>query len=220
MRREGSFHRTAVPRLAAARSRSGSDTTPRCHSLPSRRFATPASRTPSADGIAFSSGSEGLILQAKLRMRCPRPQTARLALWESSAAGGERESRLPLKRGNDYLFLCLKEKGRKRSRPTFRWIVAPINCVAMTFSAPEGTVPQMAVSPTPEAKRLESVGSRTGGFDLMGAVRVRPRHANHGTQTVWVCVPRFVGISIKWMQGCADGTSPPPLGNFCPPCGR
>ena len=29
------------PCLAAARSRSGSDTTPWCHSLPSRRFATP-----------------------------------------------------------------------------------------------------------------------------------------------------------------------------------
>ena len=30
-----------TPCLAAARSRSGSDTTPWCHSLPSRRFATP-----------------------------------------------------------------------------------------------------------------------------------------------------------------------------------
>ena len=30
----------AVPRLAEARSRSGSDTPPACHSLPSRRFAT------------------------------------------------------------------------------------------------------------------------------------------------------------------------------------
>ena len=69
-----------------------------------------ASFSPSADGIAFSSGSEGLILQAKLRMRCPRPQTARLALWESSAAGGERESRLPLERGNGQLFSLPKRK--------------------------------------------------------------------------------------------------------------
>ena len=30
--------------LAAARSRSGSDMPPACHSLPSRRFATPALR--------------------------------------------------------------------------------------------------------------------------------------------------------------------------------
>ena len=74
----------------------------------------------------------------------------------------------------------------------------------------------MAALPTSEAKRLESVGSRTGGFDLMGAVRVRSRHANHGTQTVWVCVPRFVGIVIKWMQVCADGASPPPTWGFVP----
>ena len=39
------------------------------------------------------------------------------------------------KGGNDYLFLCLKEKGRKRSRPTFRWIVAPINCPATAKQA-------------------------------------------------------------------------------------
>ena len=48
----------------------------------------------------------------------------------------------------------------------------------MAFSVPEGTVPQMAVSPTPEAKRLEALGSRNGGFDLMGAVRIRLHHAN------------------------------------------
>ena len=93
-------------------------------------------------------------------------------------------------------------------RSKLRWI----------FSVPKGTVPQMAVSPTPEAKRLESLGSRNGGFDLMGAVRTHLHHANHGTQTVWVCVPRFVGSRIKWMQGCADGTLSPPLGDFCPPC--
>ena len=80
----------------------GSMVVPSAHQL---RFVFP-----SADGIAFSSGSEGLILQAKLRMRCPRPQTARLALWESSAAGGERESRLPLKRGNGQLFSLPKRK--------------------------------------------------------------------------------------------------------------
>ena len=36
----GSFHRYRGPFLAAARSRSGSDTTLWCHSRPSRRFAT------------------------------------------------------------------------------------------------------------------------------------------------------------------------------------
>ena len=55
---------------------------------------------------------------------------------------------------------------------------APINCVARIFSVPEGTLPQMAVSSTPEAKRLEAIGSRNGGFDLMGAVRVHLHHAN------------------------------------------
>ena len=86
---------------------------------------------------------------------------------------------IPLERGNDYLFLCLKEKGRKRSRQPCRLIAcAPINCVAMAFSAPIGTVPQMAVSSTPKAKRLESLGSRNSGFDLMGAVRIHLHHAN------------------------------------------
>ena len=85
---------------------------------------------------------------------------------------------IPLKRGNGYLFLYLKEKGRKRSKPTFRWIMAPINCVAMAFSVSEGTLPQMAVAPTPENKRLEAIGSRNGGFDLMGAVRICLHHAN------------------------------------------
>ena len=36
----------------------------------------------------------------------------------------------------------------------------------------------MAALPTSEAKRLEAVGSRTGGFDLMGAVLARLHHAN------------------------------------------
>ena len=139
-------------------------------------------------------------------MRCPRPQT------------GFPE--IPLKRGTINFFLCQKEKRlQKRSWQPYRLIAyAPINCPARISPAPEGTVPQMAFSPTSEAKRLESIGSRNGGFDLMGAVRVRPRHANHGTQTVWVCVPRFVGIVIKRMQRCADGTSPPPLGDLSPPC--
>ena len=76
----------------------------------------------------------------------------------------------------------------------------------------------MAALSTPKPKRLEAIGSRNGGFDLMGAVLARLRHANHGTQTVWVCVPRFVGITNKWMQRCADGTSSPPLGDLSPPC--
>ena len=42
--------------LAAARSRSGSDDHSGRHSLPSRRFATPASRIPSADGTKPLSG--------------------------------------------------------------------------------------------------------------------------------------------------------------------
>ena len=123
-------------------------------------------------------------------------------------------------------FLCQKEKRlQKRSWQPCRltaWrpsIVPPQRSkLRWNFSVPEGAVPQMAASPTPEAKRLEAVGSRTGGFDLMGAVRVHLHHANHGTQTVWVCVPRFVEIMSERMQGCADGISPPPLGDLFPPC--
>ena len=117
---------------------------------------------------------------AQTPIRSPRPQTARLALWESSAAGGERESRLPLKRGNGQLFsLPKRKKVAKKKLATLQVDrCAPINCVAMAFSVPEGTLPQMAVLPTPKAKRLESVGSRNGGFDLMGAVRIRLHHAN------------------------------------------
>ena len=120
--------------------------------------------------------------------------------------------------GTVNFFLSQKEKSlQKRSWQPCRLIAyAPINFLARFFPASKGAVPQMAVLPTPEIKRLESVGSRTDGFDLMGAVRVRLLAANHGTQTVWVCVPRFVGISIKWMQGCADGTSSPPTWGFVP----
>ena len=151
---------------------------------------TEGEKTPSAGGIS----------------RNPRPQVA--------------FPEIPLERGNDQLFsLPKRKKVAKKKLATLQVDrLAPINCVARIFSVPEGTVPQMATSPTPEIKRLEAVGSRTGGFDLMGAVLARPRHANHGTQTVWVCVPRFVGIVIARMQGCLHRTSPPPLGDLFPPC--
>ena len=127
---------------------------------------------------------------------------------------------LPLKRGNGQLFSFPKRKKLAKKKLATLQVdrLAPINCAARRFSVPKGAVPQMAALSTPEAKRLESLGSRNGGFDLMGAVRVRPRHANHGTQTVWVCVPRFVGIVIARMQGCLHRTSPPPLGDLFPPC--
>ena len=129
-------------------------------------------------------------------------------------------SEIPLKRGSDQLFsLPKRKKVAKKKLATLQVDrLAPINCPVRSFSASKGAVPQMAALSTPEAKRLESLGSRNGGFDLMGAVRVRLHHANHGTQSVWVCVPRFEGIVIKRMQRCADGTLPPPLGDFCPPC--
>jgi hypothetical protein len=39
---------------------------------------------------------------------------------------------------DDKLFLCLKEKVTKRSKPTCRWTAcAPINCVDTAFSVPE-----------------------------------------------------------------------------------
>ena len=129
-------------------------------------------------------------------------------------------SEIPLKRGSDQLFSLPKRKKLAKKKLATLQVdrLAPINCPVRSFSASKGAVPQMVASPTSEAKRLESVSSRNGGFDLMGAVLARLHHANHGTQTVWVCVPRFVGIVIKWMQRCADGTSSPPLGDFCPPC--
>ena len=129
-------------------------------------------------------------------------------------------SEIPLKRGNGQLFSLPKRKKLAKKKLATLQVdrVAPINCPVRSFSASKGAVPQMAVLPTPEFKRLESIGSRTGGFDVMGAVRVRSYHANHGTQTVWVCVPRFVGSWIKWMQRCADGALPPPLGDLFPPC--
>ena len=57
-----------------------------------------------------------------------------------------------------------------------------INCAAPSFSVPDGTVPQNSASVVRKAKRLEIVGSRTNGFDLMARVRVgatsrEPRNA-------------------------------------------
>ena len=57
-----------------------------------------------------------------------------------------------------------------------------INCVARTFTVPGIAVPQNSASVVRKAKRLEIVGSRTNGFDLMARVRVgatsrEPRNA-------------------------------------------
>ena len=50
-------HNVAL-RLAAARSRSGSDTPPACHSLPSRRFATSQREADKAVALATHGGRE------------------------------------------------------------------------------------------------------------------------------------------------------------------
>ena len=160
---------------------------------------------------------------AQTSIYSPRPQTEGLHLTREVARrsrDGGRENPSQTGRGNGQLFSLPKRKKLAKKKLATLQVdrLAPINCLARISTVPEGTVPQMAALSTPEFKRLEAVGSRTGGFDLMGAVLARPHHANHGTQTVWVCVPRFVGISIKWMQGCLHRTSPPPLGDLSPPC--
>ena len=43
-------------------------------------------------------------------------------------------------------------------------------------------MPQNSASATRRAKRLEIVGSRTGGSNLMARVRVRAHHANHAEE--------------------------------------
>ena len=95
-------------------------------------------------------------------------------------------------------FLYLKEKRlQKRSKPACRWIARAINFVAPSFSFPEIAVPQNSASATRRAKRLEIVGSRTGGFNLMARVRVQAHHANHTANTLAV---RFVGSTCVWEQ--------------------
>ncbi|MBP3333052.1 MAG: hypothetical protein J6M35_03295, partial [Clostridia bacterium] len=68
-----------VPRLASARSRSGSDTTPWCHSLPSRRFAT--SRRKAFVRRASADSEFGLLpdrARTATRYACPGRKR-----WES-----------------------------------------------------------------------------------------------------------------------------------------
>ena len=63
----------AVPRLASARSRSGSDTTPWCHSLPSRRFAN--SRRKAFVRSSSADSGFGLLPDGawtSTRYACPR----------------------------------------------------------------------------------------------------------------------------------------------------
>ena len=72
----------AVPRLASARSRSGSDTTPWCHSLPSRRFAT--SRRKALARRFSADGGFGLLpdgAKTATRYTCPRRKRRDFYLW-------------------------------------------------------------------------------------------------------------------------------------------
>ena len=82
-----------------------------------------------------------------------------------------------------HFFLYLKEKRlQKRSKPACRWIARAINFVAPSFSFPGIAVPQNSASVARKAKRLEIVGSRTGGSNLMARVRDRPHRANHAEE--------------------------------------
>ena len=80
-------------------------------------------------------------------------------------------------------FLCLKEKLQKKQTSLGGLSACrTINCVAKTFTVPGIAVPQNSASVVRKAKRLEIVGSRTNGFDLMARVRVgatsrEPRNA-------------------------------------------
>ena len=85
-------------------------------------------------------------------------------------------------------FLCLKEKLQKKQtslgglsacRPSI--VSQQRSELRWSFSASESTVPQNSTSATLKAKRLGIVGSRIGGFDLMGGCVWEPHHANHGT---------------------------------------
>ena len=89
----------------------------------------------------------------------------------------------PLFKGNGQTFLCLKEKLQKKQTSLGGLSACrTINCVAKTFTVPGIAVPQNSASVVRKAKRLEIVGSRTNGFDLMARVRVgatsrEPRNA-------------------------------------------
>ena len=151
---------------------------------------------PSADGIAFSSGRRCHEVTDEVSPSADgeKPPSGReVPRYEAVGARRAYQTRNtfrlrtnkgfpenPLEREAVNFFLCQKEKSlQKRSWQPCRLIAyAPINCPVRSFSASKGAVPQMAALPTSEAKRLEAVGSRTGGFDLMGAVLARPRHTN------------------------------------------
>ena len=81
-------------------------------------------------------------------------------------------------------FFAKKKKVPKKKLATLQVdrLCRTINCVAKTFTVPGIAVPQNSASVVRKAKRLEIVGSRTNGFDLMARVRVgatsrEPRNA-------------------------------------------
>ena len=87
----------------------------------------------------------------------------------------EREERCPFS-----LFERKRTKKKQTSVPLD--CVRAINFVAPSFSSPGIAVPQNSASATRRAKRLEIIGSRTGGSNLMARVRDRPHHANHAEE--------------------------------------
>ena len=81
-------------------------------------------------------------------------------------------------------FFAKKKKVPKKKLATLQVdrLCRTINCFAPSFSVPGIAVPQNSASVVRKAKRLEIVGSRTNGFDLMARVRVgatsrEPRNA-------------------------------------------
>ena len=76
------------------------------------------------------------------------------------------------KRGNGLTFLYLKEKLQKKQANLQFDCLRAINCVAKAFTVPGHAVPQISASFIRRFKRLEIIGSRKSGFDLMARVRM------------------------------------------------
>ena len=132
----------------------------------------------------------------------------------------------PFGKGNDQLFLCLKEKVAKRSHSDASVRVQPCRLIRFAahqlcrsvFSVPEIAVPQNTASAVRKAESLGVVGSRTNGFDLMGGFFWEPHHANHDPPSRMDSdVSRFVGrAACMDADGCLHKSTDIPTVLFSP----
>ena len=144
----------------------------------------------SANGF-YNGNPETLILKDKMvpvgvliRDEIPSDEECKTALYFQSALGCEFPLIKTQKEGtiaiinNDNNVLDDKVKVVLLGQDPYHNIG---QAHGLCFSVPDGTVPQNSTSATLKAKRLGIVGSRIGGFDLMGGCVWEPHHANHGT---------------------------------------